>query len=170
MIRVGTGVDVHAFGRSGSLWVGCVEWPGESGLVGHSDGDVAAHAVCDAILAAAGMGDVGAVFGVDRPEWRDASGAAMLREVHRRIDGEGWHIENVSVQVIGVRPKISTRRREVEAAMSSALGGAAVSAAGTTTDGLGFTGRGEGLAAIATALLSGPDAPRHEHGTDAVIG
>lgn len=153
MMRVGTGVDVHAFGAAGTMWVGGVEWPGEFALVGHSDGDVAAHAVCDAILAAAGMGDVGAVFGIDRPEWRNASGTSMLREVHRRIDADGWRIENVSVQIIGVRPKVSTRRAEVEAAMSAALGGAAVSAAGTTTDGLGFTGRGEGLAAVATALL-----------------
>ena len=159
MIRVGTGVDVHAYGDSSTMWVGCVEWPGEHALVGHSDGDVAAHAVCDAILAAAGLGDVGSVFGVDRPEWRNASGAAMLREVQRRIDADGWRIENVSVQVIGTRPKIASRRVEIEAAMSAALGGAPVSAAGTTTDGLGFTGRGEGAAAIATALMSRPDEP-----------
>lgn len=153
-MRVGTGVDVHAFGDSGTMWVGCVEWPDEFGLVGHSDGDVAAHAVCDALLAAAGMGDVGAVFGVDRPEWRNAAGASMLAEVHRLLGEAGWHIENVSVQVIGIKPHISKRRSEVQAAMSAALGGASVSAAGTTTDGLGFTGRGEGLAAIATALIT----------------
>ncbi len=174
MIRVGTGVDVHAFGRSRTMWVGCIEWPGEYGLVGHSDGDVAAHAVCDAILAAAGMGDVGAVFGVDRPEWRNASGASMLTEVRRRIDEAGWTIENVSVQVIGTRPQISRRRSEVEAAMSTALGGVPVSAAGTTTDGLGFTGRSEGAAAIATALLSRPDVhhgPSVPHGVpDIFIG
>lgn len=154
MIRIGTGVDVHAYGRSRSMWVGCIEWPGEFGLVGHSDGDVAAHSVCDALFAAAGMGDVGAVFGVDRPEWRNASGTAMLREAHRLLTEAGWCIENVSVQLIGVKPHISKRREEVQAAMSAALGGAEVSAAGTTTDGLGFTGRGEGLAAVATALIS----------------
>ena len=158
MIRVGTGVDVHAYGRSRSMWVGCIEWPGEFGLVGHSDGDVAAHSVCDALFAAAGMGDVGAVFGVDRPEWRNASGTAMLREAHRLLTEAGWNIENVSVQLVGVKPHISKRREEVQAAMSAALGGADVSAAGTTTDGLGFTGRGEGLAAVATALISKSDA------------
>ncbi len=160
MIRVGTGVDVHAYGRSRVMWVGCIEWPGEFGLVGHSDGDVAAHSVCDAIFAAAGMGDVGAVFGVDRDEWRNASGTAMLREAHRLVTEAGWTIENVSVQLIGVKPHISKRRDEVQSAMSLALGGAPVSAAGTTTDGLGFTGRGEGLAAIATALLTKADAPK----------
>lgn len=156
MMRVGTGVDVHAFGQSGVMWVGCVEWPGEFGLVGHSDGDVAAHAVCDALFAAAGLGDVGAVFGVDRPEWRNASGSRMLNEARRLLDADGWTIENVSVQVIGVRPHISKRRGEVQAAMSAALGGVAVSVAGTTTDGLGFTGRGEGIAAVATALIARP--------------
>ena len=156
MMRVGTGVDVHAFGHSGTMWVGCIEWPGESGLAGHSDGDVAAHAVCDALLAAAGLGDVGSVFGVDRPEWQNASGASMLAEVCRLLDDEGWTIENASVQVIGTKPHISKRRDEVQAAMSAALGGAPVSAAGTTTDGLGFTGRSEGVAAVATALISKP--------------
>ncbi len=156
MIRVGTGVDVHAFGHSRSMWVGCIEWPGEHGLLGHSDGDVAAHAVCDALFAAAGLGDVGQVFGVDRGEWRNASGATMLQGALRLLNAEGWTIENVSVQLVGSKPHISKRRDEVQAAMSAALGGAPVSAAGTTTDGLGFTGRREGLAAIATALLSKP--------------
>jgi len=156
MMRVGTGVDVHAYGRSRTLWVGCIEWPGEYGLVGHSDGDVAAHAVCDALFAAAGLGDVGAVFGVDRPEWRNAPGASMLAEARRLLDADGWTIENVTVQVIGTKPHISKRRDEVQAAMSTALGGVPVSAAGTTTDGLGFTGRSEGIAAVATALISRP--------------
>lgn len=156
MIRIGTGVDVHAYGKTRTLWVGCVEWPGEPGLVGHSDGDVAAHAACDAILAAAQLGDIGSVFGIDRPEFKNAAGAAFLREVHRLVTDAGWTIENVSVQVIGIRPQISKRRDEVQAAMSAALGGAAVSVAGTTSDALGFTGRGEGLAAVANALLSKP--------------
>lgn len=154
MMRVGTGTDVHRYGTTGTMWVGCIEWPGEPAIEGHSDGDVAAHAVCDALLAAVGLGDVGAVFGVDRPEWKGASGSRMLTEVHRMLTDAGWRIENVSVQVIGVRPRIGSRRDEVQQAMSAALGGAAVSAAGTTTDGLGFTGRGEGLAAIATALIA----------------
>ena len=156
MIRVGTGVDVHAFGHTRTMWVGCIEWPGEYGLVGHSDGDVAAHAVCDALFAAAGLGDVGQVFGVDREEWRNASGATMLQGALRLLAADGWTIENVSVQVVGTKPHISKRRAEVQAAMSAALGGAPVSAAGTTTDGLGFTGRGEGVVAVATALLSRP--------------
>ena len=157
MIRIGTGVDVHAYGNSRVLWVGCIEWPGERGLVGHSDGDVAAHAACDAILSAAQMGDIGSVFGVDRPEFKNASGATFLREVARLVTDAGWTIENVSVQVIGVRPHISKRRDEVQAAMSEALGDVPVSVAGTTSDDLGFTGRGEGLAAVANALLSKTD-------------
>ena len=153
MMRIGTGVDVHAYGDAGTMWVGCIEWPGEHALVGHSDGDVAAHAACDALLSAAGLGDVGSVFGVDRPEMKGASGAVMLAEVYRLITQGGWAIENVSVQVIGVRPRIGSQRAAVQSAMSAALGGASVSVSGTTTDGLGFTGRGEGLAAVATALL-----------------
>ena len=156
MMRIGTGVDVHAFDATRPLWVGCVEWPGEPGLAGHSDADVAAHAVCDALLSAAHMGDLGSVFGVDRPEFKDASGATLLHAVHERVSAAGWLIENVSVQVIGVRPRIGTRRDEVQAAMSAALGGAEVSVSGTTTDGLGFTGRGEGVAAVANALLRKP--------------
>ena len=156
MIRIGSGIDVHAYGKTRTLWVGCVEWPGEPGLVGHSDGDVAAHAACDAILSAAQMGDIGSTFGVDKPEFKNASGETFLREVHRLVTAAGWTIENVSVQVIGIRPHISKRRDEVQAAMSAALGGVAVSVAGTTSDSLGFTGRGEGLAAIANALLSKP--------------
>ena len=156
MMRVGTGTDVHRYGTTGTMWVGCIEWPGEPAIEGHSDGDVAAHAVCDALLAAAGLGDVGAVFGVDRPQWKGASGTRMLAEVRRLLAEAGWAIEHVSVQVIGVRPRIGSRRDEVQAAMSAALGGASVSAAGTTTDGLGFTGRGEGVAAIATALIAKP--------------
>ena len=154
--RIGTGVDVHRYGTEGTMWMGCIEWPGEPAVEGHSDGDVAAHAACDALLSAAGLGDVGAVFGVDRPEMAGASGTSMLAEVARLLSAEGWRIENVSVQVIGVRPRIGTRRDEVQAAMSAALGGVAVSASGTTTDGLGLTGRGEGVAAIATALISRP--------------
>ncbi|MBA8815628.1 2-C-methyl-D-erythritol 4-phosphate cytidylyltransferase/2-C-methyl-D-erythritol 2,4-cyclodiphosphate synthase [Microbacterium halimionae] len=151
--RIGVGTDVHAFAGDGTLWLAGLEWPGEAPLSGHSDGDAVAHAIVDALLSAAGLGDIGTHFGVDRPEFSGAHADAFLARTRELLLAEGWRIGNVSVQVQAVRPRFSVRRVEAEAALSAALGGASVSVSATTTDGLGFTGRGEGVAATAVAFL-----------------
>ena len=154
-IRVGIGTDAHAFSKDPArkLWLAGLLWDGQVGVDGHSDGDVAAHAICDALLAAANLGDLGSNFGVNDPKYSGASGATLLAETLIKVKAAGFVIENVAVQIVGNKPKIGTRRPEAIAALSAALNGAQVSVSATSTDGLGFTGEGKGLSAIATALI-----------------
>lgn len=153
-IRIGQGVDVHAFsGEIGTLKLACLEWSDSPLLAGHSDGDVVAHALCDALLSAAGLGDLGSVFGVDDPRWAGASGKALLHEALQLVRAARWNVANATVQLIGQKPRIAARRLEAETTLSEIVG-APVSFSATTTDHLGFLGRGEGLAGLSTALLT----------------
>jgi 2-C-methyl-D-erythritol 4-phosphate cytidylyltransferase/2-C-methyl-D-erythritol 2,4-cyclodiphosphate synthase len=149
----GVGVDAHAFAEGRQLWLAGILWPDEVGVEGHSDGDVAAHAICDALFAATGLGDLGSNFGTSRPEYAGASGVTLLKETAAIISRAGFSISHVSVQIIGNRPRIGGRRAEAIATISEALGGAEVAILATTTDGMGLTGEGKGIAAIASALV-----------------
>lgn len=154
-IRVGVGVDAHQFGDSTPCSLAGLQWPDTPRLVGHSDGDAAVHALCDAVLSACQLGDIGSLFGVDKPEMAGASGVAMIEKLREFVTTKGFIINNVALQIVGNQPKISTRRDEAQKVLSEALG-APVSVAATTSDQMGFTGRGEGIYVIANALVQIP--------------
>ena len=154
-LRTGVGVDAHKFGESGPCSLAGLQWPETPRLLGHSDGDAAVHALCDAVLSACQLGDVGTLFGVDKPEMAGVSGVAMISTLREFVTSKGFVINNVALQIVGNQPKITARREEAQLVLSQALG-APVSVAATTSDQMGFTGRGEGIYVIANALVQIP--------------
>lgn len=154
-LRTGVGVDAHKFGDSGPCSLAGLQWPETPRLLGHSDGDAAVHALCDAVLSACQLGDVGTLFGVDKPEMAGVSGVAMISTLREFVTSKGFVINNVALQIVGNEPKITARREEAQLVLSQALG-APVSVAATTSDQMGFTGRGEGIYVIANALVHTP--------------
>jgi 2-C-methyl-D-erythritol 2,4-cyclodiphosphate synthase len=152
-LRVGIGVDAHALERGVPLVLGGVRIVYDRGLAGHSDGDVLAHALTDALLGAAGLGDIGALFPSGDERFRGASSIDLLREAYRQVLEAGWTLVNADCVLVGEKPKIAPYREEMRRRLSEAVGGGEVNVRATTTDQLGFTGRGEGLAAHAVALL-----------------
>ena len=154
-LRTGVGVDAHKFGDSGPCSLAGLQWPETPRLLGHSDGDAAVHALCDAVLSACQLGDVGTLFGVDKPEMAGVSGVAMISTLREFVTSKGFVINNVALQIVGNEPKITARREEAQLVLSQALG-APVSVAATTSDQMGFTGRGEGIYVIANALVQTP--------------
>ena len=154
-LRTGVGVDAHKFGDNGPCSLAGLQWPETPRLLGHSDGDAAVHALCDAVLSACKLGDVGSFFGVDKPEMAGASGVSMISTLRDFVTSKGFVINNVSLQIVGNQPKVTLRRDEAQKVLSDALG-APVSVAATTSDQMGFTGRGEGIYVIANALVQTP--------------
>jgi len=154
-LRTGVGVDAHKFGESGPCALAGLQWPETPRLLGHSDGDAAVHALCDAVLSACQLGDIGTFFGVDTPEMAGATGVAMIAQLREFVTAQGFVINNVSLQIVGNKPKVTPRRDEAQKVLSDALG-APVSVAATTSDQMGFTGRGEGIYVIANALVQIP--------------
>jgi 2-C-methyl-D-erythritol 2,4-cyclodiphosphate synthase len=154
-VRVGIGLDAHAFSDDVALVLGGVDFPGERGLAGHSDGDVVAHALIDAILGAAGLGDIGELFPSGDPQWLDASSIRLLQRAYEVVRGAGWALLNADCVLIGEEPRIAPVREAMRARLAGAMGVELerIAVRATTTDQLGFTGRGEGLAAQAVALL-----------------
>jgi 2-C-methyl-D-erythritol 2,4-cyclodiphosphate synthase len=154
-LRIGVGIDAHQFGDSGPCALAGLEWPGVPRLIAHSDGDAAVHALCDAVLSACQLGDIGTLFGVDKPEMAGASGITMIQTLRALVASKGFSINNVSIQIVGNQPKIAERREEAQKVLSQALG-APVSVSATTSDQMGFTGRGEGIYVVANALVETP--------------